>query len=134
MTSRLPGDLGESESRRIVQERANGRCESCGQAGPLEWSHRKGRGQQGKWHPANGIGACRVCHDYFHAHPEEAYENGWFVSGSVPDADVWKVPIRLRTWLGVGWYRLLPWGGYDVIMLDDVDPYQLLQGPGKGRA
>lgn len=118
---RVPGDVGESESRQIVMQRAGGRCESCGAVAPLEWSHRKARSQGGLWTPSNGIGACRVCHSYFHANPEEARANGWFVSGSTPNEVVHEQKVKLRTWLGVGWYLLLPWGGYDVIDLEEPE-------------
>lgn len=30
---------------------------------------------------SNTLDVCRVCHDYIHAHPAEAYERGWLRHG-----------------------------------------------------
>lgn len=118
----VPGLVGEDKSRRIVRERCGGRCEMCGRSGPLEFAHRKGRAQLGLWTPSNGIAACPTCHAFQHAHPEEARQMGWHVSGAVKDELVHEVPVKLLTWLGIGWYKLLPWGGYDVLDLAPVEP------------
>lgn len=61
-----------------------------GPSAPTEFSHRRAEGQGGLWAASNGLRACghgnlNGCHGYCHQHPEEARENGWFVSAFTPD-------------------------------------------------
>lgn len=70
----------ESAARDLVMTRAEGLCEGCGKAEPLEWSHRKARSQGGPWCASNGMALCRPCHRFAHAHPIVAKQLGWHVS------------------------------------------------------
>lgn len=116
----LTGDhaVSEESARRIVYERAGGKCELCGRRA-TEYSHRKARSQGGKWSPTNALHLCHGCHAYCHAHPEEAYEQGWFVRST---GDPAAVPVRVTMWAGVVLCLLSDWGGYDLIELERT-PY-----------
>ena len=120
--------VSEYTARQLTYQRAGGRCELCG-APATDYSHRKARSQQGAWSPSNALHLCHQCHAYCHAHPEEAREQGWFVPSHTDPATV---PAHLSTWLGVGWYRLLEWGGYDVVELEKT-PYEQGQQSGVAR-
>lgn len=48
----------EDEARRLVELRAEGRCEGCNRLGPTEWAHRVSRAQGGPWTAANGLALC----------------------------------------------------------------------------
>ncbi|UVK59845.1 HNH endonuclease [Gordonia phage Aleemily] len=70
----------ERYGRQTVAIRSNGVCERCDAGRATDWSHRKARGQQGSWEPANGLGLCRGCHAWAHAHPKAAIVLGIFIS------------------------------------------------------
>lgn len=69
------------EVRQRVQSRSRGICEVCRQSDGLHLHHRKMRSQGGPDTAANLLLVCLGCHDYIHANPVEAYENGWLVPG-----------------------------------------------------
>lgn len=54
-----------------------GRCEGCGQARPLDPSHRIPRSQGGTWTPTNLVALCRPCHTWLHANQHLAHGLGW---------------------------------------------------------
>jgi hypothetical protein len=94
------------EGRAQVMHRALGVCEvrvteDCRRREP-EWHHRQSR-RTGRHGPENGLAACRSCHGWVHAHPEEATRNGWIVP-------TWAEPEDVRA-LIVGVYRTLTRGG-----------------------
>jgi hypothetical protein len=103
------GALWSSESRakRIVRERAEGRCEmGCGMPGH-DWSHRRSRAQGGPWHPANGALACRRCHRACEVDaPILADLGGWRIVHRDPDLTT--APVYLQAWgdRSAGWYLL----------------------------
>lgn len=78
----------EREARRLVRERADGRCEGCGRHGPTEWAHRVRRGP-GAWCASNGLALCGFtsglpvrpgvlsCHEWSHSFVIEARSVGW---------------------------------------------------------
>jgi hypothetical protein len=107
--------VSEEEARRIVYERSGRVCELCG-GHASEYSHRKARSQGGKWSPTNALHLCHNCHAYCHAHPEEAYQQGWFVRSHDDPAEQ---PVHITNWLGIGWYKLQDWGGYLILDLDE---------------
>jgi transposase-like protein len=83
----------EGKTRVAVQERAGGVCERCDSATPTEMHHRKNRSQQGKWHPANIVHLCALCHVEITAHPADSKVNGFAVmSFQDPSA----VPLSYR--------------------------------------
>jgi hypothetical protein len=89
-----------------------GRCERCDLAQPTDPHHRVLRGQGGLDVPSNLAALCRGCHDWCHANPLDAAEDGWIV----PAPHDWRpVPIRLRTAAGDIEARLTDGYGYDVI-------------------
>jgi hypothetical protein len=78
----------EDAAKKAARKRSGGDCEIrtpwC-QGRAREFSHRKAEGQGGQWAASNGLDACGHgnldgCHGYCHQHPEEARENGWFIS------------------------------------------------------
>jgi hypothetical protein len=70
------GDEGQTRARRIVGERAHGRCELCGQTG-TDWAHRRSRAQGGPWRASNGLLQCRTCHAWCESHGGLADAGGW---------------------------------------------------------
>jgi hypothetical protein len=90
----------EDWARRIVVERAGGRCELCPAVGS-EWSHRVARGRGGMWAPSNGLWLCHGCHAKCHAQPDTARAHGWHLStGTDPlEAPAYITPGHLwRSW------------------------------------
>lgn len=89
-------------AKRVVAARDGGNCLRC--LGPAtDVHHRLVKGMGGSKDPlvaglANLVSLCRICHDWVHAHPGEAYKAGWLVlRGTVPG----DAPIRLNAgeWL-----------------------------------
>lgn len=80
----------ERDAKKTTRRRAGEQCEirtpwCLGPNAPTEFSHRRAEGQGGEWSAPNGLRACghgnlNGCHGYCHQHPEEARENGWFIS------------------------------------------------------
>ena len=71
----------ETRARRLVRDRAEGRCEGCGRAPGVEWAHRVSRAQGGPWCPSNGLLLCGPggCHHWSHLNPEAARQWGWML-------------------------------------------------------
>lgn len=73
------------KTRRLIQERANDRCEICGaRALNHQIHHRRPRGMGGSKDkasgtPANGIWVHPSCHARIESNREEALSNGWLV-------------------------------------------------------
>lgn len=114
--------MTEAEARRVVRERAAGKCELCRRQA-TNWAHRVGRGQGGLWTPSNGILLCGSgttgCHGWTTHERNHARVGGWIVdSGEHPaDVRVWLAPVTLLP----GWYRLDDAGCYEPLW-DDAPP------------
>lgn len=102
----------------MVMHRSLGRCEvgvviNC-DTSHVEWHHRQRRGRQDH-RPSNGLAACRPCHAWIHAHPQEAVAKGWIVLAvgdtGVPPQEVaaW---VRARGESQPEWYTLTTGGTY----------------------
>lgn len=70
--------------RKIVLERADGRCEKCGRIAHLELHHRKYRSRGGKHTVSNIVGLCGFgntsgCHGWAHTSPD-AHVDGFSVA------------------------------------------------------
>lgn len=64
-------------SKRIVAARAGGRCEVPNCLGRHEHTHHKaGRTGEGAHHPDRLLACCLPCHEFIHAHPAWAREQG----------------------------------------------------------
>jgi len=98
-----PGLNDEALARRLVADRAGGRCELCGKAGHLDWSHRRARKHGGPWAPSNGMHLCRRCHSWAEHEPVLADAGGWRIVHRDP------VPGEIPVWLGAG---VIPCGWY----------------------
>lgn len=103
---------GYTELRRVVFDRASGRCERCGT--PVvdghECHHRKLRSQGGRDEVANLACLCPGCHhDEVHARPGQARTDGWIVRRGSDPAMVAVILHDGRT------VRLDGDGGYDVV-------------------
>lgn len=109
--------MSEQAARKIVAERAAGRCEICRAAGALTFSHRTPKSLGGKWAASNGVRACGSgttgCHGFIEAHPEHAAAGGWRVTGG-------QDPAAAPVWL----HPVLAWPGW--VLLDDVGGYTYL--------
>lgn len=105
-------------TRELVEARDLYRCVRCG--GVWHWAgfsihHRRMRSHRfpGLNSPANLILLCGdgtamgSCHAYVHAHPAEAYENGWLVHAWEDHPEL--VPVRTRQH---GWVYLTDEGGW----------------------
>lgn len=96
----------EEEGRAQVMHRASGVCEV--RCSPLceprrpEWHHRQSR-RGGRHGPENGLAACRACHSWIHAEPEQAREQGWMVG-------MWEEPEEIPARIA-GEFRTLTAGG-----------------------
>jgi hypothetical protein len=88
--------MRETQARKLVRERARGRCEVCGGNG-YQWSHRRTRSirDEHTWCPCNGLLACSTCHMKMHMNPEWARERGLHVSSFVDEPGT--VPVMLRS-------------------------------------
>jgi hypothetical protein len=109
--------VSEAEARRVVTERAGGRCELCAATEPLTYAHRLNRSHGGPWAPSN---ACRLCgsgttgcHGWTEREPLLAYAGGWRIPYGDPRAPG-EVPVWLAIWGGTwpGWFLLADEGTY----------------------
>lgn len=73
-------DAVYAERRQQVWERSNGMCERCGWAAMTDVHHLAGRGGVDPHRLANLAGMCRACHEWAHANPAAARDQGWMVS------------------------------------------------------
>lgn len=112
------------KARKVIKERANGRCELCGVRAEetAQIHHRKPRGMGGTKNPAsrsvaNGLFVHFRCHQRIELNRAEAIKNGWLVlqSGDLSQ------PVLLH----YGWVVLHEDGS--VYELGDL--YQLPQQP-----
>ena len=78
----------ERTTRVAVRERSGGICERCGQKPGTDMHHRKNRSQLGKWHPANIMHLCALCHVWITAEPALSRASGWSVLSTAEPADV----------------------------------------------
>jgi hypothetical protein len=84
----------ERKTRVAVRNRSDGICERCGSAEATDMHHRKNRSQSGKWHPANIMHLCALCHVEITAHPNESVERGHTVLSHQEPTDV---PVLYRS-------------------------------------
>lgn len=102
-----------AELRRVIHERAGGRCERCGTplVDAFEAHHRKLRSQGGRDDVTNLVALDGDCHRWAHENPDAATAAGWIVrSHSKPEN------AAVTLWDGRT-VRLLPLedgAGYDV--------------------
>ncbi|MGE2733807.1 HNH endonuclease [Mycolicibacterium vaccae] len=72
----------------IVDERAGGRCERCGEiASDLQNHHRRPRGSGGSRRPDTNVASnagrlCGLCHRTVESYRAKAYDEGWLVRQS----------------------------------------------------
>lgn len=87
--------MSQTTARKLVRERARGRCEVCGAGRGYQFSHRRTRSVRDAhtWCPCNGVLACATCHAKMHANPEWARSVGLHVSSFV--AEPGDVPVSL---------------------------------------
>jgi hypothetical protein len=95
----------ERDAKKATRRRSGDQCEirspwCLGPSAPTEFSHRRADGQGGQWAASNGLRGCghgnlNGCHGYCHQHPEEARENGWFVSAF---SRVWPSEVPAYIW------------------------------------
>lgn len=78
----------ERKTRVAVYDRSNGACERCDAAVAIDMHHRKNRSQSGKWHPANIMHLCRLCHVEITSEPKKSTQAGWTVPERENPADV----------------------------------------------
>lgn len=107
--------MNEQQARRIVAERAKGRCELCGISEgerPLTFSHRMPKGLGGNWYPSNGLRACGSgttgCHGWIEHHPADAAAAGWRITR--PESPYTSPAFLVLPW--PGWWLLDDDGGY----------------------
>ena len=72
-----------ARSKHIVRSRSGGICEAghdevC-ERQAVHVHHRKLRSQGGSHQAVNLLDLCGPCHDWIHAHPDEAVERGWLL-------------------------------------------------------
>lgn len=92
-----------SRTRELISRRDGTQCFRCGCGGAHELHHRRRR-RDGGHHLSNLIRLCTTCHQWVHAHPDEARAGGWIVSAYVANPAV--IPVRHYTG--------------DQVMLDDT--------------
>lgn len=90
--------------RQAVYDRAEGQCDCCGIALPLDEAsphHRKLKSQGGRDSLPNLLCLCADSHRVVHANPAASYRNGWMVpNGQQPGGwpvlrwDGWHLPDR----------------------------------------
>ena len=91
--------------RKILFDRAGGRCELCGAKITLETmeGHHRQTRSVGPDCPANGLGLCARCHhDEVHARPEIATENGWITSRHHQQPCAHPVHLDQHGWVRLG--------------------------------
>lgn len=97
--------MNEKRARRIVRERADGRCEIGHELG-TDMHHRKNRSQGGQWSPENLMLLCHEHHMRITVNPTLARSQGW----SVPS---WDDPTTTLVWIfGREFVLLTPSGDY----------------------
>lgn len=76
-------NLIPTAKRQQVRERAKGMCERCSGPG-YHWHHRRRRAiKDDHTHcSCNGVLLCGTCHEWAHAHPQIARQQGWIVIAS----------------------------------------------------
>lgn len=72
----------EDSTRAAVPGRSGGVCEYCTRRRAQDMHHRKSRGVGGRWHPANVLHLCRVCHRFITDHPAWAHALGLIVKST----------------------------------------------------
>lgn len=107
--------MSEQMARRLVAARAEGRCELCQQAVPLEWAHRRNRSHGGPWEAVNGLHLCGPCHRWTEENPTLAYAGGWRINTAnvlIETVPVWLQPNFLSSWYVIcaddrsSWYSM----------------------------
>lgn len=90
-------DTGFSPAtRELIRTRSGGLCEirwCCDGVMMDQIHHRKNRSQSGKWHPANIVHLCALCHVEVTAEPEKSRATG-FSMRSMEEPET--VPILIR--------------------------------------
>ena len=78
-----------SAERAVVVDRERGLCARCGLPG-TDWHHRRSRGVRGPHtHCAcNGVLLCRADHQWAHANPDEARQQGFIVRRTIEEPSV----------------------------------------------
>jgi hypothetical protein len=106
-----------TKAREMVWERQMRACARCGNRG-YQIHHRQRR-REGGHAVGNLVGTCRVCHEWCHAHPDKAREQGYVVTVSVDDPSL----IPIRTYMG--WVLFDNDGGIRFV----EEPERMLDGP-----
>lgn len=96
--------MNERAARKIVRERADGRCEVCSSARGTDMHHRRNRSQGGRWTPENLMLLCHSHHMWITVNPKQSREQGW----SVPS---WADPATTLVWIYGREYVHLTTGG-----------------------
>ena len=125
----------EEQGRRIVRERAGGKCEAAipgvctGRHDSTH--HRVKRSQGGTWDPSNLLGVCgdgtRGCHGWIEANPSLANAEGL---GLLRGDDPREVVVHMRWENARSWWRLddeglLYWDGTDFEPLELASDHAL---------
>lgn len=94
------------QANTILLARCGWRCEKCGKpiVNSVQRHHRVKRTAGGD-RLSNILMLHEGCHQWVHAHPEEAFENGWIVTGYEGD------PLQAPVLIGGFWYLLDDEGG-----------------------
>ena len=66
----------ERSTRKSVAGRSSGICEHCWMQRATDMHHRISAGAGGKWHPANILHLCRLCHSQVTINPDWACQRG----------------------------------------------------------
>lgn len=85
----------ERTTRPAVSARSGGICENCGKQRATDKHHRLNASRGGKWHPANILDLCRLCHHRVTVNPSWAESRGL----SLPTSLVYSpaaVPVRIE--------------------------------------
>lgn len=83
----------EGKTRTAVRARSDSWCERCGLKHATDMHHRKNRSQSGKWHPANIVHLCALCHVEITAHPTDSQNTGFTVLSHQDPAEI---PVLYR--------------------------------------
>lgn len=75
-------------SDEVIRERDGNRCARDGSTDRLDVHHRWLRSAGRDERPCNRVTLCRRCHDWVHAHPLKAQEEGWLVTRTLDPAEV----------------------------------------------